>query len=208
MAKIRLPAGGWAPRKYQMNSWGAWEQGCKRLLLCWHRRAGKDEVSLHIAAIAAHLRPANYWHCLPEFSSARRAIWEAVNPHTGKKRIDEAFPKELRKTTREDTMTIEFMMFFIKGASLFIGSDSGPAQIAVGFDIPSVIFFGSVNSHLRYSNFNKIMIVQSECPKKETKHCYHSTVDVVGVDCVHNKELPPCTNYSSEQVLNAVKEFI
>lgn len=61
-----------------------------------------------MAAVAAHLRPANYWHCLPLFSSARRAIWEAVNPHTGKKRIDEAFPKILRKSTREDTMTIEF----------------------------------------------------------------------------------------------------
>ncbi len=107
-----------------------------------------------------------------------------------------------------NTMTIEFMMFFIKGATLFIGSDSGPAQIAVGFDIPSVIFFGSVDSKLRYNNFDKIRVIQSECPKKETKHCYHSTVDVVGVDCVHNKELPPCTNYTSEQVMNAVKEFI
>jgi hypothetical protein len=35
-----------------------------------------------------------YWHMLPEASQARKAIWDAVNPHTGKRRIDEAFPKE------------------------------------------------------------------------------------------------------------------
>lgn len=121
MPTIRIPANNWRPRPYQMPAWTAWERGVRRLVLCWHRRSGKDEISLHIAAIAAHLRPANYWHCLPQFSSARRAIWEAVNPHTGKKRIDEAFPKELRKTTREDTMTIEF-----KSGSVWrvVGSDN------------------------------------------------------------------------------------
>jgi phage terminase large subunit len=29
---------------------------------------------------------------LPEAAQARKAIWEAVNPHSGKRRIDEAFP--------------------------------------------------------------------------------------------------------------------
>ncbi len=45
---------------------------------------------------------------LPEYSQARKAIWDGVNPHTGKKRIDEAFPVELRKTTRNQEMMIEF----------------------------------------------------------------------------------------------------
>jgi phage terminase large subunit len=46
---------------------------------------------------------------LPEASQARKAIWDAVNPHSGKKRIDEAFPLELRKTTRNNEMQIEFL---------------------------------------------------------------------------------------------------
>ena len=39
---------------------------------------------------------------------ARKAVWDAVNPHTGKRRIDEAFPRGLRATTREDDMLIRF----------------------------------------------------------------------------------------------------
>jgi hypothetical protein len=45
---------------------------------------------------------------LPQAAQARKAIWEAINPHTGKRRIDEAFPKELRATTREQEMMIRF----------------------------------------------------------------------------------------------------
>lgn len=108
MPRITIPANGWRPRDYQMPAWAAWERGIKRTALNWHRRAGKDELSLHKAAVAAHLRPANYWHCLPLFTQARKAIWEAVNPHTGKKRIDEAFPRELRSRTDNTSMTIEF----------------------------------------------------------------------------------------------------
>jgi len=46
---------------------------------------------------------------LPEYSQARKAIWDAVNPHTGKRRIDEAFPPEIRKTTRGQEMQIELL---------------------------------------------------------------------------------------------------
>jgi phage terminase large subunit len=28
-------------------------------------------------------KPATYWHMLPAFSQGRKAIWTAVNPHTG-----------------------------------------------------------------------------------------------------------------------------
>jgi hypothetical protein len=53
-------------------------------------------------------RPATYWHMLPEASQARKAIWDAVNPHSGKRRVDEAFPHEIRDTTREQEMLIKF----------------------------------------------------------------------------------------------------
>ena len=45
---------------------------------------------------------------LPQANQARKAIWEAVNPHTAKRRIDEAFPRELRKSTQEQEMLLRF----------------------------------------------------------------------------------------------------
>ena len=39
-------------------------------------------------------RSASYWHLLPEASQGRKAIWDAINPHTGGRRIDEAFPRD------------------------------------------------------------------------------------------------------------------
>lgn len=45
---------------------------------------------------------------LPEYEQARKAIWTAVNPHTGIRRIDEAFPVEARASTNEQGMFIRF----------------------------------------------------------------------------------------------------
>jgi phage terminase large subunit len=58
---------------------------------------------------------------LPEYAQARKAIWLAVNPHTGLRRIDEAFPREIRETTDEQSMFIRF-----KNGSTWqvVGSDS------------------------------------------------------------------------------------
>lgn len=77
-------------------------------MVAWHRRAGKDEVALHWANVAAHQRPATYWHMLPEAAQARKAIWQAINPHSGLRRIDEVFPKEIRENTNETEMFIRF----------------------------------------------------------------------------------------------------
>ena len=45
---------------------------------------------------------------LPEASQARKAIWDAVNPHTGIRRIDEVFPAEMRKSQNDQEMKITF----------------------------------------------------------------------------------------------------
>ena len=105
--RVKLPHSGWLPRPYQEPLWDALNAGVKRAICIWHRRAGKDDVMLHWAAKSALTRKVgNYWHMLPEANQARKAIWEAVNPHTGIRRIDEAFPMALRETTREQEMLI------------------------------------------------------------------------------------------------------
>ena len=124
--EIELPANGWRPRDYQMPAWAALESGVKRLALAWHRRAGKDDVCLHWSATAAMMRVGTYWHMLPQANQSRKAIWDAVDPHTGKRRIDNAFPKELRETTRDQDMFIRF-----KNGSTWqvVGSDNYNALV-------------------------------------------------------------------------------
>lgn len=109
-----------------MEDWCYLENGGKRLVLPWHRRAGKDDVALHWTCVSAHQKVGTYWHMLPQYAQGKKAIWEAVNPHTGKRRIDEAFPKELRKRTDNQTMTIEF-----KCGSMWhvVGSDNYNALV-------------------------------------------------------------------------------
>lgn len=100
--------------------------GGKRAIAIWPRRHGKDDAALHFTACAAHERVGVYWHLLPQQNQARKAIWDAVNPHTGRRRIDDAFPKELRETTREQDMLIRF-----KTGSTWqvIGSDNYDALV-------------------------------------------------------------------------------
>ena len=116
---IELP-NNWRPRPYQKQLFNFLSAGGKRALAVWHRRAGKDDVALHYTACAAMKRKGNYWHCLPEFEQGRRAIWTAINPHTGIRRIDEAFPEELRTHVNDNTMFIRL----INGSTWsVIGSD-------------------------------------------------------------------------------------
>lgn len=84
---------------------------------------------LHRTAVAMMERPATYWTALPEYSQARKALWAAVNPHTGKRRIDEAFPDALRANTNEQEMFIRF-----KNGSTWqlVGSDRYDALVGSG----------------------------------------------------------------------------
>lgn len=109
MPRIQVPALGWKPRKHQKRIWSYLENGGRYAYQIAHRRWGKDDVALRWTSVAAFQRVGTYWHLLPEAAHARKAIWTAVNPHTGIRRIDEAFPMALRKTTREQEMFIEFL---------------------------------------------------------------------------------------------------
>ena len=115
MATVRLP-NNWRPRPYQLKAWSYLEAGGRHAELIYHRRAGKDDLALHWTAVAANDvgtpysigRVGNYWHCLPKANQARKALWEAINPHTGRKRIDEAFPHEVRESKNDTEMLIRF----------------------------------------------------------------------------------------------------
>lgn len=116
--------------EYLINTKGA------RAIEIAHRRWGKDEVALDVTCQAANLagvipngRIGSYWHCLPEYAQGRKAIWTAVNANTGKRRIDEMFPHELRDSTNDQEMFIRF-----KTGSTWqvIGSDRYDTTVGAG----------------------------------------------------------------------------
>ena len=76
-------------------------------------------MSLHLTAKASIVSQATHWHLLP--AAPAKAIWQAINPHTGKRRIDEGFPPQWRDTTVEKEMFIR-----LKWGSIWqiVGSDS------------------------------------------------------------------------------------
>lgn len=111
----------WKPRDYQLPLWRYMQDGGKRAYAVWHRRSGKDEVGLHRTAVAALERPATYWYMLPEAAQARKAIWNAIDPHSGKRRIDLSFPPEIRTGINEQEMFLKL----VGGSTLqIVGSDN------------------------------------------------------------------------------------
>lgn len=114
--------GRWRPRDYQQDLWRYLVNGGLRADVAAHRRWGKDDVALNWAAAAAQQRVGAYWHLLPEAAQARKAIWDAINPHTGKRRIDEAFPRDLYPQQRRET---DMFIRFENGSSWqVVGSDN------------------------------------------------------------------------------------
>lgn len=94
-----------------------------------HRRWGKDEIALGVTCELAHRRIGSYWHCLPEYGQARKALWTAVNAHTGKRRLHEAFPPEICDNVNDHEMFIR-----LKCGSTWqmIGSDRYDATVGAG----------------------------------------------------------------------------
>lgn len=107
MVNIRLPHL-WTPRPYQRALWSYLEKGGKRAVAVWHRRGGKDSLSLNWTAVAAMSRVGVYWHMLPMQTQARKVIWDAIDKQ-GRRMIDQAFPKEIRRKSNDQDMKIELI---------------------------------------------------------------------------------------------------
>lgn len=106
-----------------------------RLIEIAHRRWGKDEIALRATLVKSYQRPASYWHLLPEYAQGRKALWTAVNPHTGKRRIDEAFPPETIEARDEQAM---FLRFKWGSTWQIVGSDRFDSLVGAG--VAGVVF--------------------------------------------------------------------
>ncbi len=105
MDPIQLPCN-FNPRSYQLPVMRAFEAGCRRAALVWHRRAGKDKVGLAITSKELWQYPGVYWHLFPLLNQGRKILWDGRG-RDGKPFLD-AFPQAMRKRTLDQEMKIEF----------------------------------------------------------------------------------------------------
>lgn len=127
MPAISLP-NGFKPREYQKRLMRYFDTGGKRAACVWHRRAGKDITFLHQANKMAHERVGMYWHCLPTYRQAKKAIWDGFT-RDGKKIIDTVFPPEIVRRKNESEMLVE-----LKHGSVvqLVGSDTIDNLVGAG----------------------------------------------------------------------------
>jgi len=105
-AEVTLPYN-WNPRDDQLPLWVYLQDGGNRAVEVAHRKWGKDTVALRWASFATQKRIGSYWHMLPKYSEARKAIWEPIDPATGHTRIEDTFPKEICANIRDTDMFVK-----------------------------------------------------------------------------------------------------
>lgn len=118
-------------------------------------------------------------------------------------------PEEYQLINHFELSTIRDMIAFIYSADLFIGVDSGPSHIAASLNIPSLIFFGSINPWFRHfkESFNGI-IMQQPC---EFAHCYHRPQKrKKDYSCllVGDDGIPKCCAFENEMIKNQVENLL
>jgi hypothetical protein len=110
-----------------------------------------------------------------------------------------------------NTIAEPMMAYVISGCDIFVGIDSGPSHVAVATGRKSVILFGSVNPmyiHSEFENIKPVVVHSADKPVCETPFCWHNSITTTGQDCTVNTFRPPCTEFGSERIINAINELI
>lgn len=125
-------------RPYQNAAWTAIQEGCKRLVCCWHRGCGKDLMFLNALITKMVLEPGVYLHCFPNYSQGKRAIWDSIHSTDDGDSLGylDHFPEELILSKNSSEMMIK-----LKTGSIYcvMGLDGKNSQRARGMNPRFVI---------------------------------------------------------------------
>lgn len=101
MARVQLPHR-FTLRDYQKPLFRAvLEDGLKRAICVWHRRAGKDKSFLNLLVIKAMERMGNYVYYFPTATLGRKALWDNIDANSGLRVIDHLPPAIIAKTNEQ-----------------------------------------------------------------------------------------------------------
>jgi hypothetical protein len=132
MSVINIPHN-WKPRPYQEKLWNYLENGGTRAVAVWHRRAGKDLLSINWTLSSMMQRRGLYWHLFPTYQQGRKIVWDGFT-RDGRGFLDH-FPPELVANRNNTAMRVE-----LKTGSIYqvVGTDNCDAL--VGANPVGVVF--------------------------------------------------------------------
>src|SRR6185503_19776723 len=72
------------PHKFKLRSYQeplirGMDNGIKRAIIVWHRRAGKDKTCFNYMITRAMQRVGTYFYLLPESTQAKKVIWDNID---------------------------------------------------------------------------------------------------------------------------------
>lgn len=127
------------PRPYQLPFLKAMDKGYKRAILVWHRRGGKDKECFNFTIKKAFQRVGTYFYFLPEFSQAKKVIWDNID-NDGFRMLDH-IPKEVIANINATELKITLIngsVIQLMGADVFDKSGVGTNPIGVVFSEYSI----------------------------------------------------------------------
>jgi ADP-heptose:LPS heptosyltransferase len=110
-----------------------------------------------------------------------------------------------------NTIAEPMLAYVISGCDLFVGIDSAPSHIAVATGRKAIIFFSSVNPEYIHPDMTNIRVITNHNeaePICALPYCWHSISSTRGPDCIVDAAKPPCIEFHSQKVINAINELL
>ena len=118
MREITIPYH-FEPRDYQIPIFEAIDEGIKRIIMVWHRRAWKDKACFNIIVKKAAEDVWIYYYVFPTYSQGKKAVWDWIDKDWWK--TIKHIPDEIIKRKNDTEMKVEL----INGSIIqIIGSDN------------------------------------------------------------------------------------
>lgn len=101
------------------------------------------------------------------------------------------------------------LMWLVGGADIFIGIDSGPGHIAIAYEVPSIIFYGSVDPKYLIPDLSNVIAINNHTKNVcEKPFCWPESIGCVGTKCYIDNEKPPCNIFDTDEVIMAISHLI
>lgn len=110
-----------------------------------------------------------------------------------------------------NTLAEPLLAYMLAGSECVIGIDSGPMNVAVALGRKCIVFHGSVNPEYIWPDMRNIRIItkhNKENPVCKLEYCWHSVIGCEGVKCYLNESMPPCVQFETGDLVNAINELI